>query len=139
MRPHHQISINVYPGRKQTTPNNRHSIDRQSGSGKLMLASVRSPSYRSSAVACLISSSWRHLHCTQKWFLRVHQHITVTSYGSQSARRGQQCTGRIGPAPAPTPAVHHTQGRWWTTVTSHNARTGSDQTDTTRTTCVQCQ
>ena len=27
---------------------------------------------------------------------------------------GQQCTGRTGPAPAPTPAVHHTRGRWWT-------------------------
>ena len=63
----------------------------------------------------------------------------VTGYGSQSARRSQQCAGRTGPASAPTPAVHHTRGRWWTTVTSHNARSGSDQADTTGTTCEQRQ
>ena len=102
--------------------------------------------------ACLISPSWRHQQCTRKWLLRVHHLLqanrsrilecrqrrdVVTGYGSQSARRGQQCTGQTGPASTPTPTVLHTRHRWRTTVTTHNARTASDQTDTTGTCTYQ--
>jgi len=70
------------------------------------------------------------------WVSSAYRDV-VTGYGSQSARRGQQCTGQTGPASTPTPTVLHTRHRWRTTVTTHNARTASDQTDTTGTCTYQ--